>query len=73
MPVSEAQKRATQNFEKQVYKKILLRIRQDGKSDIVNYKELENAVAKSGKSLNGYILEAIKEKIVREENNGRNK
>jgi predicted HicB family RNase H-like nuclease len=72
MPVSEAQKRATQNFEKQVYKKILLRIRQDGKSDIVNYKELENAVAKSGKSLNGYILEAIKEKIVREENNGRN-
>jgi len=73
MPVSEAQKRATQNFEKQVYKKILLRIRQDGKSDIVNYKELENAVAKSGKSLNGYILEAIKEKIVREENNKRNK
>lgn len=72
MPVSEAQKRATQNFEKQVYKKILLRIRQDGKSDIVNYKELENAVAKSGKSLNGYILEAIKEKIVREEKDGRN-
>lgn len=63
MPVSEAQKRATQNFEKQVYKKILLRIRQDGKSDIVNYKELETAVAVSGKSLNGYILEAIKEKI----------
>lgn len=73
MPVSEAQKRATQNFEKQVYKKILLRIRQDGKSDIVNYKELETAVAVSGKSLNGYILEAIKEKIVREENNRRNK
>lgn len=69
MAVSDAQKKATQNFEKKVYKKILVRIRQDGKSDIVNYKELENAVAKSGKTLNGYILEAIKEKIVREERN----
>ena len=67
MPVSDAQKKATQNFEKKVYKKILVRIRQDGKSDIVNYKELECAVARSGKTLNGYILEAIKEKIVREE------
>jgi len=66
MPVSEAQKKATLKFEKEVYKKILLRIRQDGKSDIVNYKELETAVARSGKSLNGYILEAIKEKIERE-------
>lgn len=66
MPVSEAQKRATQKFEKEVYKKILVRIRQDGKSDIVNYKELETAVAISGKSLNGYILEAIKEKIERD-------
>ena len=66
MPVSEAQKKATLKFEKEVYKKILLRIRQDGKSDIVNYKELEKAVAESGKSLNGYILEAIKEKIERE-------
>jgi len=66
MPVSEAQKKATQKFEKEVYKKILVRIRQDGKSDIVNYKELETAVAVSGKSLNGYILEAIKEKIERD-------
>ena len=66
MPVSEAQKKATLKFEKEVYKKILLRIRQDGKSDIVNYKELEKAVAESGKSFNGYILEAIKEKIERE-------
>lgn len=67
MPVTEAQKRATTKYEKEVYKKILLRIRSDGKSDIVNYKELELAVARSGKSLNGYILEAIKEKIVRDQ------
>jgi hypothetical protein len=67
MPVSEAQKRATTKYEKEVYKKILLRIRADGKSDILNYDELQIAIGQSGKTTNGYILEAIKEKIVRDQ------
>ena len=66
MPVTEAQKRATQKFEKENYKKILLRIRNDGLNDSLKYDDLVLAASRSAKSLNGYILEAIQEKINRE-------
>ena len=65
MPVSEAQKKATTKFEHSNYKKICLRLPAiEGKSDL--YEEIVLASSKVGKSLNGYIIEAVQEKIARE-------
>ena len=60
--ITEAQKRAKAKYEKGIYKKILLRLRTDGKG-IITYEEIAEAAEKSGLTLNSFILEAVKEKI----------
>lgn len=66
---SAAHMRATQKYEQENYKKILLRIRNDGKDNSLKYDDLVLAASRAAKSLNGYILEAIQEKIKRESEN----
>ena len=65
---SAAHMRATQKYEQENYKKILLRIRNDGKDGSLKYDDLVLAASKTAKSLNGYILEAVQEKIYRDFN-----
>lgn len=63
--VSEAQKKATTKFEHSNYKKICLRLpATEGQSAL--YDQIQIAADRAGKSLNGYILEAVQEKISRE-------
>ena len=62
MPVSEAQKKATTKFEHSNYKKICLRLpATEGRSAV--YDRIAIAADQAGKSLNGFILEAIEEKL----------
>lgn len=62
MPVTDAQKRATTKYEHSNYKKICLRLPAiNGESEI--YNNIQAAADQAGKSLNGYILEAITEKM----------
>ncbi len=60
MPVTKAHMKATQKWEAQAYDKILLRIRKDGET---NKEAIQAAADQAGQSLNGYILEAVKEKM----------
>ena len=63
MPVSEAQKKATTKYEHSNYKKICLRLpATEGRSSL--YEQI--VIAAGPKSLNAYILEAIQEKISRD-------
>ena len=55
--VSEAQKRATAKFEKKAYFKVLVRFPIDKEQEIR---------AAAGDSLNGYIVQAVLEKIARD-------
>ena len=55
--VSDAQKRATQKFERAAYDKVLLRIRNDSEP---TRNDIQAAANEAGESLNGYILEAVK-------------
>ena len=64
-----AHMRATQKYEQENYKKILLRIRNDGKDGGPRYDDLVLSASRAAKSLNGYILEAIQEKIYRDNQN----
>lgn len=65
MTVSKAQKKATTKFEHNNYKKICLRLPAiEGNSDL--YNEIVRAAGNAGKSLNGYIIEAVREKMQRE-------
>lgn len=57
---SESQKKATQNFERRAYDKVLLRIRKDG--DLTR-ENIAQAAEACGMSLNAFILEAVREKI----------
>ena len=55
--VSDAQKRATQKFERSTYDKVLLRISNDSEP---TRDSIQAAANEAGESLNGYILEAVK-------------
>lgn len=59
MAVSEAQKKATTKYEHTNYKKICLRL--PAASGL--YDQIAAAADRAGKSLNGFILEAVQEKM----------
>ncbi len=59
MAVSQAQKKATENYLKK-QEEIKIRVKK-GRKD-----EIKAAAEKQGKSLNGYIVTAIDEKIARD-------
>jgi hypothetical protein len=72
--VSKAQLAANQRYERDTYKKIMLRIRTDKKGSF-NYDDLIRAAEKEGIastqknkpiSMQGYILRAIEEKMIRD-------
>lgn len=64
--VTEAQKKATTKWENKAYKKICLRLpATEGISAL--YDKITIEAGKTGKSLNGYIIEAIEEKIARDQ------
>nr|DAF53660.1 MAG TPA: Alginate and motility regulator [Siphoviridae sp. ctMRT7] len=60
MTVSKAQKAATAKYEAKVYDKVLVRLPRGKKS------EIEATVKPKGQSVNGFISEAIDEKLDRE-------
>lgn len=62
MTVSEAQKKATIRFERKTYDRVLLRFRKD---EHPNRDEISEAAAASGESLNGYIKQAVRERMER--------
>lgn len=59
MPISEAQRKATENYLK-TQEEIKIRVKK-GRKD-----EIKAAAEKQGQSLNGYIVTAIDEKIERD-------
>ena len=64
---SEAKKRADSKWESKAYDKVLLRIRKDTEPT----RETITAAAESvGMSLNAFIMEAVKEKIQRDDSGG---
>ena len=67
MPATKAHIRATTKFEHNTYDKITLRFRKDG--DITRA-HVQEAADQAGQSLNGYIMEAIKEKMAKCEHKG---
>lgn len=60
MTVSKAQKAATAKYEAKVYDKVLVRLPRGKKS------EIEAAAKPNGQSVNGFISEAIDEKLQRD-------
>nr|DAL46785.1 MAG TPA_asm: Alginate and motility regulator [Caudoviricetes sp.] len=64
MTVSKAQKAATAKYEAKTYDKVLVRLPRGKKI------EIESAAKTEGKSVNGFISEAIDEKLQRVGNNG---
>ena len=60
MPVSQAQKKATEKYEQQNYDKVLLRL-EKGKKDIIKAHAEQN-----GESINGFVNRAIGEAMQRE-------
>ena len=63
MPVSKAHIRATTKYESKSYDKILIRVRKEDDPSGLSREKIQQAAEKDGMSLNGYILQAIKEKI----------
>lgn len=59
MTVSKAQKAATAKYEAKAYDKVLVRLPRGKKS------EIEAATKPKGQSVNGFISEAIDEKLQR--------
>lgn len=64
MTVSKAQKAATAKYEAKTYDKVLVRLPRGKKN------EIESAAKTEGKSVNGFINEAIDEKLRKVENKG---
>ena len=65
---TEAQNKATQKYIHNSYDQVVLRIRKDGE---MTRKTIQDAADHDGKSLNQFILDAIREKIgIEQENNG---
>jgi len=60
MPISEARKKANAKYNAKAYEQIQIRVQKGKKSDIQAFAE------KQGKSINGFINEAIDEKIKRD-------
>ena len=60
MATSKAHIKATTKFEHKNYDKITLRLRKDGDFTRDTIQEAANS---AGKSLNGYIIEVLKDKI----------
>ena len=60
MSVSQAQIKAQSKWESKVYEKILLRLRSDG--DLTRA-DIQQAAEKENKSINQFIIDAVKEKI----------
>ena len=60
MPASKAHIKATTKYEAKAYDKILLRIRKDG--DFTR-QDIQAAADQDGKSINQFILDAVKEKM----------
>jgi hypothetical protein len=63
MPVSKAHIKATTKYESKAYDKILIRIRKENDPSGLSRESIQQAADKDGKSLNGYILQAVKEKM----------
>lgn len=63
MPKTEAQKKANIKYESKAYDKILIRIRKENDPSGLSRESIQQAADKDGKSLNGYILQAVKEKM----------
>lgn len=57
---TEAQNRATQKYIHNSYDQVVLRIRKDGE---ITRADIQAAADQAGKSLNQFILDAVKEKI----------
>jgi len=57
---TEAQKKATNKYNKKVYETILIRLRRDG---AINKDMITAAAAARGLSLNEFLTEAIKDKL----------
>ena len=52
-PVSEAQKRATAKYDKKAYDQVTIKLP----------KGLKDKIKSTGKTVNGFIVEAVKEKL----------
>jgi uncharacterized protein (DUF1778 family) len=64
MPQSAAHIRATTRFESKAYDKITLRLRKDRPDTSgLSRDSIQAAADAEGKSINAYILEAVKEKM----------
>ena len=63
MAVSKAHVKATVKWEAKALDKIMLRIRKDAE---LSKERIEQAAGASGESLNGYILEAVRQRLERE-------
>lgn len=57
---SEAQNRATQKYISSKYEQLSIRIRKDGE---ITRADIQAAADRAGKSVNQFILDAVKEKI----------
>ena len=62
MKQSKAQAAATQRFEKKAYDKVMLRLRKD---TFPNLDDVKAAADAAGESINGYVTNAIKERMER--------
>lgn len=59
MATSEAQKRATANYAKKAYKRVPLDVRKE------DYEVIKRIADHLGESVNGFIKQAIKERLAR--------
>ena len=59
-PISEARRRANEKYNAKAYDEIKIRVPKGRKAEIQAHAEAQ------GKSLNGFVNEAIEEKIVRD-------
>ena len=66
-PASKAQQKAVSKYRRENYDEIKVRVEKGGKDKIKQHAEA------SGKSLNGYINEAINEKMKRDESENQQK
>lgn len=62
MTISDAKARAITKYDKKTYEKVLLRFRKD---EHPNRDEITEAADAVGESLNGYIKQAIRERMDR--------
>ena len=63
MPVSKAQMKATARYSKKTYDTVLVKIRKDSDLTLAMIKEHAETM---GESVNGFIVQAIKEAIERD-------